>query len=83
MKLTKLEVGDVVAYTGKFMRSIGAMDLETSRRRAKVVSIADVGMGKPGEFAKIQWNDEDEPHLIRRENVCRVTKAAGVLDHTV
>lgn len=85
MKLKKLEVGDTVAYTKKFLQSIGAYDLDTGRRRAKVLGTGDEAfpLAKPGEFLRIQWSDEEEASLIRRENVCRVTKAAGILDPTV
>ncbi len=84
-RLTQLNEGDTVAYTKKFLQSIGAYDYETGQRRAKVVGTGDDAFptSKPGEFLRIQWSDEEEASLIRRENVCRVTKAAGILDPTV
>lgn len=51
----KLEIGDTVAYTAKFLRSTGQKTGGAGERRGKLLSF-------DANFARVRWNDWNDAY---------------------
>lgn len=71
-KTTKkgLQVGDTVAYTAKWMRSVGlAGDRATRKERGVIVSLSS-----DGPWIKVKWKGDREEGLVHPKNVRKVRR---------
>ncbi len=64
-----IKVGDVVAYSRPFLRSIGCYTGNLPRARGKVTSLAAIGEVKVAEIA---WDLPDVPARVNVKNLVRV-----------
>jgi hypothetical protein len=61
----EFKVGDIVRYTGKFLRNIGMQ--AGAPINGKVVGFIKMGGGK--QFPKVLWSDRDEPVGVAPANI--------------
>lgn len=59
-----MNVGDRVAYTARFLRSIGG-DFATAERRGELISWDE-------RTAIVQWDDAPSPQRVLRVNIAKV-----------
>lgn len=68
-----IQVGDTVAYSAAFLRSIGCYSGDMPQARGQVTALVPVG--KDVLLAEITW---DLPDLPARVNVKNLTRARGL-----
>lgn len=75
-RTAKVQVGDSVAYSARFLRNIGCHTGDMPQARGTVT-----GLERMGEItlAVIDWGEWDMPEKVNVKNLSRVTER-GVLD---
>ena len=64
-------IGDRVAYSANFLRSIGAQTGELGQARGTIQAIER--LAKCGvELAHVKWGSPDVPERVNVKNLCRV-----------
>jgi len=64
-----MKSGDKIAYSVQFLRQIGVNSGDIPARRGQFLGHKKVGQRK---FAVVQWDDENESHLILEANIAKV-----------
>jgi len=71
-KQKNLQIGDNVAYSVQFLKSIGASHSDMARARGTIEEIIDVGGGSL-QLAQIKWYKEvDMPDRVNIKNLAKV-----------
>jgi hypothetical protein len=65
-----LRVGDPVAYSRSFLRSIGAVSGDMPHARGTVKGL--VPLGRELTLAQVQWDRASMPARVNVKNLCRV-----------
>jgi hypothetical protein len=63
-------VGDKVAYSVQFLRSIGMSHTDMARARGQIVEVTKYSPGF--ELAKIDWNGAELPERVNVQNLAKV-----------
>jgi hypothetical protein len=69
-KSRAIQMGDVVAYTATFLRSISCYKGDMSRVKGTVTALVELGRGST--LAEIERNLPDLPGRVHAANLCRV-----------
>jgi hypothetical protein len=67
-----ISVGDTVAYSRRFLRSISAFTGEMPRARGRVVAISQ--LGKDVTLAAVEWNTPELPGRVNVKNLVRADR---------
>jgi len=70
IKKFEVKVGDKVAYSNKFLQSIGMQHSEMGRARGIVESIETIGDSLI--LATISWSNKDMPPKVNVQNLAKV-----------
>jgi hypothetical protein len=73
-----IQVGDRVAYSAAFLRSIGAIAGDMPFARGTVTGLETIGADTV--LAVIDWRDEEMPERVNVKNLSRVVPEKGILD---
>jgi len=68
MAKRRFEVGDQVAYSAGWLRSIGAYSGDLPHARGVILSLKDVG---PMTIADVDWKNGDIPSRVNTANLVR------------
>jgi hypothetical protein len=71
-KSNPLEVGDNVAYSRGFLRSVGAFTGDMPHARGEIKKLTPLG---ETTLAEVDWNDAELPPRVNAANLCRVGDA--------
>ena len=71
-KSKPLAVGDRVAYSGRFLRSIGVFTGDMPHARGEVAKLTPLG---ETTLADIDWKNAELPPRVNVANLCRVGDA--------
>lgn len=66
----RVAVGDKVAYSVQFLRSIGMAHSDMAHARGTVVEVSK--LGESLELARIDWHGADMPERVNVQNLARV-----------
>jgi hypothetical protein len=69
-----IKVGDTVAYSRQFLRSIACHTGDMPRAKGKVTALVPVG--KEVTLAEIDWDLPDLPGRVNVKNLCRASSIA-------
>jgi hypothetical protein len=69
-KSRAIQVGDVVAYTPTFLRSISCYTGDMPRAKGMVTALVEFGRG--ATLAEIEWDLPELPGRVHVANLCRV-----------
>ena len=69
-----IQVGDTVAYSRQFLRSIACHTGDMPRAKGKVTALVPVG--KEVMLAEIDWDRPDLPRRVNVKNLCRSSSIA-------
>lgn len=69
-----LQVGDAVAYSRAFLRSIGAFSGDLPHAKGKITGLVPVG--REVVLAEIDWDRAELPARVNVKNLCRVGSRA-------
>jgi hypothetical protein len=69
-----IQIGETVAYSKQFLRSIACYTGDMPRAKGKVTALIPVG--KEVTLAEIEWDLPDLPHRVNVKNLCRVNSIA-------
>ena len=73
----KLKIGDKVAYSAKFLRSVGAFCGPMGFARGKIIGIK--ALSSECQIATIEWDkDADMPQKVNVANIAKVGSSAMV-----
>lgn len=70
MKRFSVNVGDRVAYSVQFLRSIGMSHSDMSRGRGTVTAVDTIGGSL--ELARIDWGGAELPERVNVQNLAKV-----------
>ncbi|HWB12769.1 MAG TPA: hypothetical protein VG826_26320 [Pirellulales bacterium] len=76
-RVSPIRVGDTIAYSKRFLQSIGCHVGGMAHARGKVTAIEPLG---DGILARIQWDTPDLPDRINVKNLSLV-KNGMVMEH--
>lgn len=68
-QMSRLKIGDKIAYSVQFLRSIGMSHSDIARARGIITSLRTVG---ETILAEIDWHDEEIPARVNVKNLTRV-----------
>jgi len=67
----EFQVGDIVRYTGKFLRNTGMAVGPWGQQKAEVVGTDKAALKglSPDRYVLVHWEGEDEPQIINKGNI--------------
>lgn len=68
-KQFQVAIGDKVAYSVQFLRSIGMSHSDMAQARGMVTEVSELGSLK---LARIDWNGADMPERVNVQNLAKV-----------
>jgi len=71
-KKFSVAVGDNVAYSVQFLKSIGMSHTDMARGRGTVTDVSPIGKGSDTMLARIEWNLADLPERVNVLNLAKV-----------
>jgi hypothetical protein len=69
-----IQAGDTVAYSHKFLQSIGVLTGEMPRAKGRVEALVPVG--RELTLAEIEWDQAELPKRVNVKNLCKVESVA-------
>ena len=73
-----VKVGDKVAYSRRFLRSISCFTGDMPQARGKVTGLKT--LSEDVVLAEVEWDLPDLPGRVNVKNLSRVTPERGVMD---
>ena len=72
VKKFTVEIGDKIAYSVQFLKSIGMSHTDMGRARGIVTEVATIGKGCSLILARIDWQGGDMPERVNVQNLAKV-----------